>query len=141
MIIGMCYREVRTICGPRSLHTCACKGCNKACFKHNMVELRAHIRKTCPCNEYPLIPHFYIVKINRGIPIFLIFAPKHRLWVLVRAASAENEKFHFLRLQKSLSRSIAWACFRNVCQVNYECRTHFLIQCSSYEMIPVGLLE
>ena len=24
----------------------------------------------------------------RGIPVFLIFAPKHRLWVLVRTASA-----------------------------------------------------
>ena len=26
----------------------------------------------------------------RGIPIFLIFAPKHRLWVLVRTASARG---------------------------------------------------
>ena len=26
--------------------------------------------------------------VRRGIPIFLIFAPKHRLWVLVRTASA-----------------------------------------------------
>ena len=26
----------------------------------------------------------------RGIPIFLIFAPKHRLWVLVRTASARR---------------------------------------------------
>ena len=25
--------------------------------------------------------------VYRGIPIFLIFAPKHRLWVLVRTAS------------------------------------------------------
>ena len=25
--------------------------------------------------------------VNRGIPIFLIFDPKHRLWVLVRTAS------------------------------------------------------
>ena len=32
------------------------------------------IRKTCPCNEYPLKPHFYIVKtgVCRGISIFLI---------------------------------------------------------------------
>ena len=28
----------------------------------------------------------------RGIPIFLIFAPKHRLWVLVRTASARRFK-------------------------------------------------
>ena len=37
----------------------------------------------------PLKPHFYVVKrVYRGIPNFLIFDPKHRLWVLVRAASA-----------------------------------------------------
>ena len=47
-----------------------------------------HIRKTCPCNIYPLKPYFYIEKgVCRGIHIFLIFAPKHRLWVLVRTAS------------------------------------------------------
>ena len=34
------------------------------------------IRKTCLCNTYPLIPHFYIAKLGvcRGIQIFLIFA-------------------------------------------------------------------
>ena len=50
------------------------------------------IRKTCPCNEYPLKPNFYIAKLGyAGIYLFfLIFAPKHRLWVLVRAASARQ---------------------------------------------------
>ena len=48
----------------------------------------AVIRKTCPCSGYPLKPHFYILTgVCRGIPIFLIFALKHRLWVLVRTAS------------------------------------------------------
>ena len=28
--------------------------------------------------------------VSRGIPIFLTFAPKHRLWVLVRTASARR---------------------------------------------------
>ena len=44
---------------------------------------------TCPCNKYPLLLHFYTVKLRfaGGIPIFLIFAPKYRLWVLVRTAS------------------------------------------------------
>ena len=28
--------------------------------------------------------------VGSGIPIFLIFAPKHRLWVLVRTASARR---------------------------------------------------
>ena len=49
------------------------------------------ISKTCPCKVYPLKPHFYIEKKNgvcRVLPIFLISAPKHRLWVLVRTTSA-----------------------------------------------------
>ena len=47
-----------------------------------------HITKTSPCNEHPLTPHFYIVNLGfTGVYIFLIFAPKHRLWVLVRTAS------------------------------------------------------
>ena len=30
------------------------------------------IRKTCPCNEYPLKPHFYIVKLGyAGVYLFL----------------------------------------------------------------------
>ena len=32
----------------------------------------------------PYAPHLYSkIGVRRGIPIFLIFAPKHRLWVLV----------------------------------------------------------
>ena len=30
--------------------------------------------------------------VRRGIPIFLIFAPKHRLWVLVRTASPRRRR-------------------------------------------------
>ena len=46
------------------------------------------ITKTSPCNEHPLTPHFYIVKLGfTGVYFFLMFAPKHRLWVLVRTAS------------------------------------------------------
>ena len=47
------------------------------------------IMLTSPCNDYPLIPHFYIVKMEftEGIHYFLIFAVKYRLWVLVRTAS------------------------------------------------------
>ena len=53
---------------------------------------KENIRKTCPCNEYPLEPHFYIEKLEyAGVYLFfLIFAPKHRLWVLVRTASARR---------------------------------------------------
>ena len=47
------------------------------------------ITKTSPCNEDLLTPHFYIVTIGvyRGIHYFLLFALKHRVWVLVRTAS------------------------------------------------------
>ena len=60
---------------------------------------------------YPLISHFYIVKLGyAGVNLFfLIFAPKHRLWVLVRTASTEN--FQFLQLKKKMY--ITWVCFRN----------------------------
>ena len=53
-----------------------------------MEELR-NITKTCLYNFDPLKPHFYIVKLGfKGVYIiFLIFAKKHRLWVLIRTAS------------------------------------------------------
>ena len=32
------------------------------------------IRKTCPCNEYPFIPHFYILKLGfAGVYLFFLF--------------------------------------------------------------------
>ena len=56
--------------------------------------LHKDITKTYLYNFDPLKPHFYIVKLGfTGVYIiFLIFAQKHRLWVLVRTASAENMK-------------------------------------------------
>ena len=48
---------------------------------------------TCPCNVYPLTPHFYIVKLGfTGVFIFFDFTLKHRLWVLVRTASVRRFK-------------------------------------------------
>ena len=49
----------------------------------------APITETCLCNFDPLKPHFYIVKLGfTGVYIiFLNFALKHTLWVLVRTAS------------------------------------------------------
>ena len=42
-----------------------------------IVQLRGTaraIRKTCPCNEYPLKPHFYIVKLGyAGVYLFFLF--------------------------------------------------------------------
>ena len=45
------------------------------------------IKKTSPCNIYPLKPNFYTVNWSlQGYTYFLIFAQKHRLRVLVRTA-------------------------------------------------------
>ena len=36
--------------------------------------LDLHIRKTCPCNVYPLEPHFYIAKLGyAGVGLFFLF--------------------------------------------------------------------
>ena len=51
---------------------------------------RSHIMLTCPCYIDPLLPHFYNfskIGVYRGIHFFLIFALKHRLWVLVYVLS------------------------------------------------------
>ena len=50
------------------------------------------ITKTCLYNFDPLKPHFYIVKPGfTGVYIILLIsAQKHRLWVLVRTASARR---------------------------------------------------
>ena len=67
------------------------------CSKVNIIDIEqilqyrkaVFIRITCPCGLYPFTPHFYIIKLGftGGIHYFLIFALKHILWVLVRAAS------------------------------------------------------
>ena len=55
----------------------------------DQLKKKCHIKKTYPCNVNPLEPHFYIAKLGyAGVYLFfLIFAPKHRLWVHVRTAS------------------------------------------------------
>ena len=64
------------------------------------------IMKTCLYNFDPLKLHFYIVKLGfTGVYIiFLIFAQKHRLWVLVRTASPRRffENFHILVVKFSV---------------------------------------
>ena len=56
------------------------------------------ITKTYLYNFDPLKPHFYIVKLGfTGVYIiFVISAQKHRLWVLVRTASAVLPSTHNL---------------------------------------------
>ena len=92
----------------------------------------AYIMKTSPCNLYPCTPHFYIVKLGfTGKYIFfLIFAIKHRLWVLVRTATiyvlSKNKKknqknfsenYHFNSCE--ILQYIARTCLRNVFDLNH----------------------
>ena len=52
-----------------------------------------HITKTSPYYEHPLTPHFYIVNLGfTGVYFFLIFAPKHRLWVPTINVLSKNKK-------------------------------------------------
>ena len=62
------------------------------CICADSFDATGHIRKTCPCNVYPLKPHFYIGKLGfAGVYLFfLIFDPKNTLWVLVRTASSRR---------------------------------------------------
>ena len=64
--------------------------------QQNLYGVFYFIMNTYLCNFDPLKIHFYIVKLGfTGVYIiFLISAKKHRLWVLVRTASARQ----FLRV-------------------------------------------
>ena len=62
---------------------------SRECHNHKLITF---ITKTYLYSLNPLKPHFYIVKLGfTGVCIiFLISAQKHRLWVLVRTASARR---------------------------------------------------
>ena len=61
---------------------------NYFCFLIFAQTLIVYIRITGPCDLSTLTPHFYIVKLGfTRVCFFLIFALKHRLWVLVRTTS------------------------------------------------------
>ena len=93
-----------------------------------------NIRKTCPCNEYPLKPHFYIVKMGyAGVYLFFLFLlqnidcgyslepprrggsnvyPQSMFWAKIRKLSKIFLwKLSIFDLKKLLY--IIWACFRN----------------------------
>ena len=63
-----------------------CEDCTKADNNTSIT-----LGKPCPCNEHPFTSHFYIPSktgVYTGKPFFfLIFALRHRSWVLVRTVS------------------------------------------------------
>ena len=91
------------------------------------------IRKTCPCNVYPLKPHFYIAKLGyAGVYLFFLFllqnmdcgyslepprwggsdvCPQSMFWAKIRKISKFFLwKFSFLKPKHFLY--IAWACLQ-----------------------------
>ena len=59
--------------------------------EHQLLILFIHQENMSVKCLLPQTPLLYTkTGVCRGIPIFLIFAPKHRLWVLVRTASARR---------------------------------------------------
>ena len=59
-------------------------------------QTRLIIRKTCPCNKYPLIPHFYIVKLGyAGVYLFLLFLLKNIEKYLSFFFSTKNFRFFY----------------------------------------------
>ena len=94
-----------------------------------------YIQNCHPCYEYPLIPHFHIVKlVFAGVCLLFLFLlhnidygyslepprpggsnvyPQSMVWAKIRKITKKNstENFQFLQLKKSLY--IAWACFSN----------------------------
>ena len=58
----LCFGTIRRKIG-KPMHTPVLK-----------VVFMGYIRKTCPCNVYPLKPHFYIVKLGfAGVYLFFLF--------------------------------------------------------------------
>ena len=67
-------------------------------FQSQLISLPSLVKRAdslnhriCLYNFEPFKPHFYIVKLGSGVHIILlIVAQKHRIWVLVRTASARR---------------------------------------------------
>ena len=79
------------------------------------------IRKTCPCNVYPLEPHFYIAKLGyAGVYLFFLFLLQN-IDCEYLLKPPQLIFFQFLKLKKSLF--IAWASFRNVVAITNRQRT------------------
>ena len=107
-------------------------------FSQNALDharLKCLITKTCPCNVYPLEPHFYIAQLGyEGVYLFFLFLLQNincgfyrvpTIYVLTKNKKKYQnfsvENFQFLKLKKSLF--IAWASFRNVKKEKKETKT------------------
>ena len=82
------------------------------------ISSNQNIMKICPCNVHPLTSHFYMVKLRfTRVYIFLIFAPKHISWVLVRTASELPQ----WGSSNTYPRSMFWAKIRKNSLIAWTC--------------------
>ena len=92
--------------------------------------------KTCLYKVYPLKPHFYIVKLGlTGVCLFyfLIFDPKHILWVpttnflnkYIKNIDFFPTKFTILKVEKH-SLYFVWTSFRNDFPCDYLLLVNYL---------------
>ena len=71
-----------------SRHICLFCGLTSQSTNFSHIQMEIHQENMSVKCIPPHTPHLYSkTGVRRGIPIFLNFAPKHRLWVLVRTAS------------------------------------------------------
>ena len=71
------------------------------------------ITKICQCNVYPLLPHFYILKLGFTW-LYLFFYPKQRLWVhTINVLNRNSDDIKSFQMKLSFFLYIAWLCFRN----------------------------
>ena len=92
----------------------------KGSFHCFLWPMPVFIRITCPCNVYPLTPHFYIVKLEfTGVYIlFLVLLLNTTIYVLSKIK--KNVPFFRLKIQvyTAVKYCSIWACFRNVVAIS-----------------------
>ena len=103
-----------------------------------------HIMITCPCNVVPLTGHFHKVKIGvyRGKHYFLIFALKHRLWVLIniRLFEAVQMCTYNLYSQNCSSKNYRFHSCEKLL-LNYHINIHLICyDLLPFKELPHGLL-
>ena len=71
--VVLCIENEIILSSRKYVHTCILLY-GKKTGMHISLVLSKTIMKTCPCNVYPLKPHFYIVKLGfAGVYLFFLF--------------------------------------------------------------------
>ena len=101
------------------IHLMVCTGAFPCCMASPHAP--RIIRKTCPCNEYPLKPHFCIVKLGfAGVYLFFLFLLQN----IDCEYSLEPPRLSIFDVKKILY--IIWTCFRNDWQQLQFCMNFYV---------------